>query len=89
MNYTHLIQDIGDIHTRAKAAANRSVDRLLTLRNWLIGAYIVEYEQNGEDRAAYGEELLLKTARTGLPMVRSCSLVWPNHYPRPVPPVWG
>jgi hypothetical protein len=30
----------------------------LTLRNWLIGYYIVEFEQNGEDRAKYGEKLL-------------------------------
>ena len=26
--------------------------------NWLIGCYIVEYEQHGEDRADYGEKLL-------------------------------
>jgi predicted nuclease of restriction endonuclease-like (RecB) superfamily len=30
----------------------------LTVRNWLIGYYIVEYEQHGEDRAQYGEKLL-------------------------------
>jgi predicted nuclease of restriction endonuclease-like (RecB) superfamily len=28
------------------------------MRNWLIGAYIVEFEQNGEDRATYGQQLL-------------------------------
>ena len=28
------------------------------MRNWLIGFYIVEFEQNGEDRAKYGEFLL-------------------------------
>ncbi len=32
----------------------------LTSRNWLMGCYIVEFEQNGEDRAAYGEQLLKK-----------------------------
>jgi hypothetical protein len=26
------------------------------LRNWIIGFYIVEYEQNGKDRAEYGEK---------------------------------
>ncbi|WP_438940364.1 DUF1016 N-terminal domain-containing protein, partial [Fusicatenibacter saccharivorans] len=31
-----------------------------TSRNWLMGCYIVEFEQNGEDRAAYGEQLLKK-----------------------------
>jgi predicted nuclease of restriction endonuclease-like (RecB) superfamily len=32
----------------------------LTLRNWLFGLYICEYEQNGLDRAEYGEYLLEK-----------------------------
>ena len=30
------------------------------MRNWLIGYYIVEYEQNGKDRAEYGAKLLKK-----------------------------
>jgi predicted nuclease of restriction endonuclease-like (RecB) superfamily len=30
----------------------------MTLRNWAIGYYIVEYEQAGSDRAEYGTELL-------------------------------
>jgi predicted nuclease of restriction endonuclease-like (RecB) superfamily len=29
-----------------------------TLRNWVIGGYIVEYEQEGEDRAKYGHRLI-------------------------------
>jgi predicted nuclease of restriction endonuclease-like (RecB) superfamily len=33
------------------------VNTALTLRNWIIGFYIVEYEQNGKDRAEYGERL--------------------------------
>jgi predicted nuclease of restriction endonuclease-like (RecB) superfamily len=35
---------------------------MLTLRNWFIGAYIIEYEQNGADRAAYGTQLIQKLA---------------------------
>ena len=31
---------------------------MATLRNWLIGCYIVEYEQKGSDRAKYGDRLL-------------------------------
>lgn len=31
---------------------------MATLRNWLIGCYIVEYEQGGSDRAKYGDRLL-------------------------------
>lgn len=32
----------------------KQVNVAMTLRNWLIGSYIVEYEQLGEDRATYG-----------------------------------
>lgn len=35
-----------------------AVNRSLTIRNWLIGFYIVEFEQHGEDRARYGNQLL-------------------------------
>jgi predicted nuclease of restriction endonuclease-like (RecB) superfamily len=41
----------------------------LTLRNWAIGYYIVEYEQHGSDRAAYGEELLEQLASDLRPRV--------------------
>lgn len=39
-------------------SAVKAVNINLTLRNWLFGFYIVEFEQNGEDRAKYGEKLL-------------------------------
>jgi len=35
-----------------------AINRSLTIRNWLIGYYIVEFEQKGEDRATYGNRLL-------------------------------
>ncbi len=38
--------------------ALQTVNQLLVVRNWLIGYHIVEYEQNGEDRARYGTKLL-------------------------------
>jgi hypothetical protein len=44
------------------AQTQRQVNTSLTLRNWLVGYYIVEYEQNGKDRAEYGGELLQKLA---------------------------
>jgi hypothetical protein len=34
---------------------SKQVNSVYTMRNWLIGHYIVEYEQHGEDRAAYGD----------------------------------
>ncbi len=38
------------------------VNQSHTLRNWLYGFYIVEYEQNGEDYAQYGSRLLYRLA---------------------------
>lgn len=45
-------------HQCAQTAAVRAVNQLATMRNWLIGCYIVEYEQKGKDRARYGDKLL-------------------------------
>ncbi len=35
----------------------------LTLRNWLIGCHIAEYELCGSDRDCYGESLLVELAK--------------------------
>jgi len=53
-----LITQIQSLDGALKQEANKAVNRLLTIRNWLIGYYIVEYEQKGEDRAKYGDSLL-------------------------------
>jgi len=58
MTFTSLIGSIRQVHDELAAQANRAVNVSLTLRNWLIGLYIREYEQNGSDRAQYGESLL-------------------------------
>lgn len=58
MKFNSLISVISETHYHLQARAAKSVNRLLTIRNWLIGFYIGEYEQNGEDRAIYGENLL-------------------------------
>ncbi|MBW4441984.1 MAG: DUF1016 family protein [Plectolyngbya sp. WJT66-NPBG17] len=63
MNYDRLLNNIGSINGSTQAALVRAVNQALTLRNWLIGAYLIEYEQNGEDRATYGESLLKKIAK--------------------------
>jgi predicted nuclease of restriction endonuclease-like (RecB) superfamily len=62
MNYNALITAISDAHRRAQAGAAGAVNRHLVLRNWLIGAHLVEFEQNGEDRAAYGIGLLRRVS---------------------------
>lgn len=60
MNFESLVNHINVIQTTLQAQAAHSVNLALTSRNWLMGCYIVEFEQNGEDRAAYGEQLLKK-----------------------------
>jgi predicted nuclease of restriction endonuclease-like (RecB) superfamily len=63
MSYELLISSIAEVHVRTHASAAGAVNRYLTLRNWFIGAYVVEFEQNGEDRASYGKQLLPRLAR--------------------------
>jgi len=57
-SFDGLVRSIQQIHDELAAQASRAVNVSLTLRNWLIGRYIVEYELKGEDRAQYGEALL-------------------------------
>ena len=70
-NLSHNILDfktlagcIRQLHSEAQSRALNAVNKMATLRNWLIGYYIVEYEQHGNDRADYGDRLLkrLETA---------------------------
>lgn len=57
-NFSKLISTIEQIHGQLQASAVNAVNQALTVRNWLIGYYIVEFEQNGEDRATYGDKLI-------------------------------
>lgn len=58
MEFAKLVNSIQSTHEELQLSAIKAVNQSLTLRNWLIGLYIVEFEQNGEDRARYGERLL-------------------------------
>jgi hypothetical protein len=62
LDFPRLADTITRVDTALRGAAVASVNRMLTMRNWLIGMYIVEYEQNGSDRATYGEGLLRSLA---------------------------
>jgi len=62
MNFEQLIQVIEQAHKYLHEHAVSTINQSLTIRNWLFGQYIVEYEQNGEDRAKYGIELLKNIA---------------------------
>jgi hypothetical protein len=62
MNFDILIKQVEQTHDYLQKSAVAAVNINLTLRNWLIGLYIVEFEQKGSDRAAYGDRLLEKMA---------------------------
>ena len=63
MNFESLIGHINQVQDALQAQAAHAVNLSLTARNWLVGYYIVEFEQQGEDRAKYGENLLKKIAQ--------------------------
>ena len=56
--FNDLSDSILQTHQSAQNTAIKAVNQMATLRNWLIGCYIVEYEQKGSDRAKYGDRLL-------------------------------
>ena len=62
-NFEHLANHIISIQNTLSANVAHAINLSLTTRNWLIGCYIVEYEQHGEDRAQYGEALLKNLAK--------------------------
>jgi hypothetical protein len=85
-NLTTVIQDTNTFFLNK---VQKQVNTAMTLRNWLIGSHIVEYEQLGEDRATYGQMVLetlaarLKQkdlkgmAETTLKLFRQLYLIYP------------
>lgn len=57
-DFTALLDSIKNVHNELSAQASKAVNVSLTIRNWLIGMYISEYQLNGQGRAKYGEMLL-------------------------------
>lgn len=63
-NFDALIDNVYQTHCLLQRNAQKAVNLNLTVKNWLVGFYIVEYEQNGEDRAKYGTRLLEEMAKS-------------------------
>ena len=61
-SFDELAHLIGTVHQDLYASAVKAVNRIATMRNYVIGFYIVEYEQNGKDRAEYGSKLIKNLA---------------------------
>lgn len=57
LNFESLVSVIEQTHIHFQHQAVKAVNVSLTVRNWLVGYYIVEFEQKGEDRAKYGQKL--------------------------------
>jgi predicted nuclease of restriction endonuclease-like (RecB) superfamily len=88
--YAGLHHEIADVVESTRAAAARSVNALMTATYWEIGRRIVEFEQGGEGRAAYGEAVIRRlgtdlSQRFGrgfgwrnLAQMRTFYLAWPT-----------
>ena len=97
MHYRQLLSAIVQAHTSAVGRAAAAVNQGLVLRNWLVGAYVVEFEQGGEDRAKYGESLMPRLAKDlakrklrglGLSTLKNCRLFY-QIYPQISQPLVG
>ncbi len=91
-DFNSLVSSIVHIHQQTQAFAAKAVNVALTLRNWLIGCRIVEFEQEGNDRAAYGENLMAKLAQRlathGLPQVTARDLRRFRQLYQTYPQIW-
>lgn len=62
MDFKELESSVGNLNDVFEENTAKAINRNITARNWLIGFYIVNYEQHGEDRAAYGEKIVKNLA---------------------------
>lgn len=68
ITFDELVKAVKATNEASQASALKAINRMLTMRNWLIGYYIVEFEQKGKDRAQYGDKLLKRLeVRVGKP----------------------
>lgn len=58
MNFEGLVQSIQSLDATLRQRVAGAANASLTIRNWLVGAWVVLFEQQGTDRAAYGERLI-------------------------------
>lgn len=61
--YRSLINEIGSVLLNARNKISREVNATMVDTYWSIGQYIVEYEQQGKERAEYGTNLLNRLSK--------------------------
>ena len=82
LGYCNLVDAVRNLHLQSHQAAVKAINRYATMRNWLIGFFIVEYQQKGKDRAVYGERLLkrleesLNTRGLNVTLFQNCRLFY-------------
>lgn len=93
LNLSTLVAEITRLHHYLQQRAQQQVNSLLTIRNWLIGFYIVEYEQEGEDRAEYGKKILAQLAKqlktNGIKGLDERALRTCRSFYQTYPQIWG
>lgn len=57
MTFDSLYKSVSKLNEAFEDDTAKAINRNITARNWLIGFYIVHYEQKGEDRAKYGQKI--------------------------------
>lgn len=62
-DYQHLLGRISDAYASGQVQAVKAVNSVITETYWQIGRDIVEFEQEGKARAAYGKGLLDRLSR--------------------------
>lgn len=70
MTFEQTIGAIAAAHRQLTTQAGKAVNLALTLRNWLIGGYILEFEQAGSDRATYGAHLTKEVSGSAVRSLR-------------------
>jgi hypothetical protein len=58
--YEAVLADVSDLLESARRTTVRSVNFIMTETYWAVGRRIVEFEQEGADRAAYGTRLIAR-----------------------------
>ena len=91
LNLPFLASQISSLHEYLQKRVLQQVNNALTIRNWLIGLYIVEYEQNGSDHAIYGLKVMKELAdrliqikgmsSTQLYLYKDFYKTYPNFFP--------
>jgi len=56
--YLQILEDVVGLLESSRRAAARSVNSIMTVTYWKIGQRIFEHEQQGQERAGYGESLI-------------------------------